>query len=386
MKILMLVATNVANDARVVREAATLAEAGHQVHVIGKDVPEGYRPAGFTVSSAGGRSAFKKDGAGASRRLPVHLRAARWLLLPQHRNQVFRSWARAAYQDARSREFDVVHAHDFSALELGARLAEERGAKLVYDTHEYWPGRPRVGRPTPLQKWRESRVEQRLGARADAVVTVGEGVAEQLRARYGWPHVRVVRNTFPYAEPPAPPKAPRGLVYAGRLGPYRELETIVAAARRIDLPVTLAGPADETYLAGFDPGPATVRPPLPVAEVDALLRENGLALVTHSDRWINHRLALPNKLFHAVKAGVPVVATDVAELRRVVTRHGIGVLYRPGDAAGLAAAIREACDRYAELARNVRDSARELSWEKDAAVLTGLYERLAADDEKVGDP
>ncbi|WP_232784372.1 hypothetical protein, partial [Carbonactinospora thermoautotrophica] len=39
------------------------AEAGHQVHVIGKDVPEGYRPAGFTVSSAGGRSAFKKDGA-----------------------------------------------------------------------------------------------------------------------------------------------------------------------------------------------------------------------------------------------------------------------------------------------------------------------------------
>ena len=41
----MLVATSVATDTRVLREAVTLAGAGHEVHVIGKDVPDGYAPA-----------------------------------------------------------------------------------------------------------------------------------------------------------------------------------------------------------------------------------------------------------------------------------------------------------------------------------------------------
>lgn len=381
----MLVATDVARDARVVREAATLAAAGHQVHVVGRDVPADYQPpAGVSVSSAGGRSALKPKATTEAgvvptpRRLPPHLRAARWLLLPEHRNQTFRSWARAAYADAAAREFDAVHAHDFTALEAGSRLATERGVPLVYDTHEFWPGRPRVGRPTPGQKWRESRVEAELGHRAAAVVTVGEGVAEALRARYGWPHLKVVRNTFPHTEAAPAAPAPAGLVYAGRIGPYRELEAIVAAARRIDLPVTLAGPADETYLAALDRGPVRVLPALPVPEVDTLLAEAGIALVTHSNRWINHRLALPNKLFHAVRAGVPVVATDVPELRRVVAGHALGALYRAGDADALVKAVAEVRQRYAEYAENVRKAARALSWEADAEVLTGIYRELEA--------
>ena len=39
MRVLMLVATSLATDNRVLREATTLARAGHAVHVIGKQVP-----------------------------------------------------------------------------------------------------------------------------------------------------------------------------------------------------------------------------------------------------------------------------------------------------------------------------------------------------------
>src|SRR6266545_91079 len=329
MRILMLVWTGVAEDARVKREAATLAEAGHAVHIIGREVPPDFTPpAGVSVSSAGMTSALKR---GADRRRSSSgwsfpYRVARWVLLPEHVRSSLRSWTAAARRDAEAREFDAVHAHDFTTLQLGGELAAARGVPLVYDTHEYWYGRPRLGRPTPVRRRRERRVERRIGARAAAVLTVSQGIAELLSDRPGWPDVRVVRNSFPLA--PAGTgtalAAPAGAVYAGRIAPYRELETVAAAAAVLaPFPVTVMGPADETYLASFDAGPVLVVPPGTDEEVESRLRQAGLALVTHSDRWLNHRLALPNKLFHAVQTGVPVVATDVPELARVVREHGI---------------------------------------------------------------
>lgn len=415
MHVLMLVATPVATDTRVLREARSLVAHGHRVHIVGRSVPEDFLPPdGITVSSVGTSSAFRGAGAGPPaedhpRRLPPHLRLARWVLLPEHRRSAFGRWAagvHAAVAALGSEEVDVVHAHDFTALEVGARIARERGVPLVYDSHELWSGRPREHRPTPLADRRQRAVEGRLGREATSVITVGDGVADALRERYGWEHVVVVRNTFPLATPAgsadpagttaAPPSAtttaaapvvaasvaaaPRELIYAGRLAAYRELDTIAEATRTpgLPLPVTLVGPADETWLASFDAGRARVLPPVPSEEVTQRLVAAGLVLVTHSDRWENHRLAMPNKLFHAVRAGVPVVATDVGELARTVRAHGLGTLYRPGDAADLARAVREAVDRYPELHAAVVASARELSWERDEQVLLGIYDRLAA--------
>ena len=379
----MLVATSLASDTRVLREATTLAGAGHAVHMIGKQVPPDWSPPpGVTASSAGAGSVFRADGAPSlgRTRLAPPVRAVRWVLLPQHRNQAFGRWAHAAEQDGAQREYDAVHAHDFTALEAGARLAARRGVPLVYDSHELWSGRPRIGRPTPVQARREARVERELGSRAAVVITVGEGVARALRQAYGWTHVQVVRNTFPL--PPdlatrVPLPAPASALYAGRLAPYRELETIAAASRQLDLPVTLIGPADETWLGRFDPGRATVRGPATVAEVDELLSAAGLALVTHSDRWANHVLAMPNKQYHAVRAGVPVVATDVGELALLVREHGVGELYRPGDADDLVRAVHRAVANYPALVAAVRTAAPALSWETDAATLLAVYATLS---------
>jgi glycogen(starch) synthase len=378
----MLVATNVEGDARVVREARTLAAAGHEVVVIGKDVPADYvPPAGVTVESVGASSPL----AGAAARLrgrplPPHVRLARWALLPRHRRQVFQAWARVAHQAAMHHKADVVHAHDFTALPVGAAVAREQRAKLVYDTHEFWPGRPRLYRPTPMEDRRDARIEARLGDEADVVVTVGPGVAHLLQERYGWRDVVVVRNTFeakPVSTEPLP-EQPAAAVYAGRLAPYRELETIAAAAPKLaPLTVIAVGPADPAYLVTFPRDHIDVRDPLPIDEVDTLLRRAGIALVTHSARWANHRVALPNKLFHAVRAGVPVVATDHPELRAVVAGHGIGTLYPPGDADALARAVHAVAGRYGEFTAAVERARPALSWEQDARVLLDVYERLA---------
>ena len=376
-RVLMLVATSVATDTRVLREARALAGAGHTVHIIGKSVPADFTPPpGVTVSSVGTSSVFRSEGEASLQArgpLPWHVRLARWALLPQHRNSAFGRWARGAVEQGLRRECDIVHAHDFTALQAGARLARHHGVPLVYDTHELWSGRPRVHRPTPLQDRRERRAEQRLGAAADVVITVGEGVADRLRELYGWTHVHVVRNTFPPA-PGGPPPRPTAAVYAGRLAPYRELEVIAEASREAALPLVVMGPADETWLAAFDPGRVEVRRPVTEPEVTVALQAAGVALVTHGDRFANLRLALPNKVFQAVAAGVPVVATDVGELGALVREHRLGPLYRRGDAADLRRALAEVVADYPVWCRRVAEARGRLTWAEDGKRLLDAYE------------
>jgi glycosyltransferase involved in cell wall biosynthesis len=245
---------------------------------------------------------------------------------------------------------------------------------LIYDSHELWTGRPTEGRPAPLRARRDRRREAELGGQAAAVITVGDGVARALRAAYGWTTVHVVRNTFPLrATPPLLPDSPQRLVYAGRLAAYRELEVVAAASRRVDLPITALGPADQEWLRSYDPGSVEVLPAEGLAEVDARLSRAGGALVTHSDRWPNHRLALPNKLFHAVSLGLPVVATDVGELGAIVRAHGLGTLYRPGDPDDLARAVGEFAVNYTALTSAVATARPLLSWEHDQGALLDVY-------------
>lgn len=375
----MLVATSVATDTRVLREATALVAAGHSVHVIGKSVPEGFvPPPGVTVSSVGTSSVFRAEGGSSLQsqgRLPWHVRVARWALLPQHRNSAFSRWARGAVQDGQAREYDAVHAHDFTALEAGKSLADARGVPLVYDSHELWSGRPRLHRPTPLQDRHERRVERAIGAQAAAVITVGEGVAQALQELHGWSNVEVVRNTF---EPAAggPPAAPKGAVYAGRLAPHRELDVLAAASVGSPVPITLIGPADDTWLAGFDAREAVLREPVPASEVTTLLQEAGIALVTHGDAFANLRLALPNKLFQAVAAGVPVVATDVGAMAELVREHQLGTLYRRGDVGSFRSALSELIGDYPTWCARVAAARDSLGWATDAARLVRVYERL----------
>ena len=379
---LMLVWTGVSTDTRVLREARTLVRAGWSVHIIGRAVPSDFvAPQGISVSSVGGPPSAESR----SRELNVIERAGRWLMLPEHVGRRLATWQRAALVEAASHQADVVHAHDFTALAVGATLAQGWRVPLVYDSHELWSGRPRVGRPTPWRARREARLEGALGARAALVLTVGEGVAAALRESYGWRDIRIVRNTFPRVKAPDQRSGgPTGAVYAGRIAPFRELDVIARASRSTELPITLIGPADAQFLARFDPGQARVEGGLPADEVDAVLAGAGLALVTHSDRWVNHRLALPNKLFHAVRAGVPVVATDVGELARTVREHDLGELYRPGDADDLVRAIERAVARYQELRANVRAAAGPLSWDADGRALVAAYAGLQADPSEVG--
>ena len=111
MKILMLVATSVATDTRVLREARALVEDGHEVLIIGKDVPEGFTFEKIKIYSVGAGTGLRKSADSLSKKkLPPHIRLIRWVLLPQHREKAFAKWRANAYEI--SKVLKGIHIYD----------------------------------------------------------------------------------------------------------------------------------------------------------------------------------------------------------------------------------------------------------------------------------
>jgi glycosyltransferase involved in cell wall biosynthesis len=97
---------------------------------------------------------------------------------------------------------------------------------------------------------------------------------------------------------------------------------------------------------------------------------------------LNHRYVTPQKLFEAMAAGVPVVATDGPAMAEIVRATGCGVLCQSMAPKAIAAAIQSilelpAEERRALRARCLAAAHGRYNWESQVGTLLDLYGRLA---------
>ena len=305
------------------------------------------RSAGYDVVSIGGSS-----GAG---RVQVSSRAARGL------GRVWRLLSTTAGLHRRGRRagrFDVVHAHDFSTLAAG-RLLARGGSRLVYDAHEIYadqePDAPRLDRALVRL------LEGPLARRADAVVTVSEPIAEELRGSLRLAARPLVVLSCPPrsdVEPAARGDGPLLALYQGAMGPGRRLEDLVVAAQHADGVRLVARVPGAPDLDGVE----RAEPIEPDALVEAAAPFH-VGLVINRPVTRNDELVLPNKLFEYVMAGLAVVVPRLPGLAPIIEAEGIGLTYEPGQPEQLGAALTELARDDARLAE-MRARARQIALDR----------------------
>ena len=90
----------------------------------------------------------------------------------------------------------------------------------------------------------------------------------------------------------------------------------------------------------------------------------------------NYRHSVPTKVLEYMAYGVPVVATPLPEVRRIVERYGVGFLVPFDDPSAVVDAVAELEDDEvrARCAANGRHLvATEFDWRFDAAVMREAY-------------
>ncbi len=313
-------------------------------------------------------------------------------------------WDRAAA--AAAPDADVFHAHDLNALHAAVLARARAGGALVYDSHEiFLESGSHANRPGWARRIFRRREAAWL-AEADALVTVNDALARELGARYLPRRVVVVHNCPPRPGPAVatagPLRAALGIgpdvsiaLYHGGFSKHRGLEELVAAASLPGLEtarVVFLGYGSQAVelrsLAAASPAASRVHV-LSAVTPDELLdwvRDADVAVMPIQDSTLNHRLSTPNKLFEALAAGVPIVASDLPELRRIVIDDPggpLGLLCDPTDPASIAAAIvalldRPPADRAALRDRCLAAARERWNWETESARLVDLYTDLAA--------
>jgi len=366
-------------DPRVANEARSLAEAGFRVTILAWD-REGELPRRgvWHTAPSGGWVVVERIRVRSGHRL-----GSRQLF------HLARFWWRAFWRLVEL-PVDAIHCHDFIDLPVGWAAAAVKGCRLVYDAHESYAdmlGENVAGWIKRTVEW----LERRLVRRAEAVLTVGELLAEELRRR-GARRVWVVGNWKRLEEFRVEPERAaalrrelgmEGLLVVGYIGWLNEdrgigpLVEAVERAEGVGLVVGGDGPARGVveagaarcarvrYLGFVDPGEI----PLYTAASDVVYY--GLDSTNPNSRY-----SAPNKLFEALAAGRAVLCNDCGEIGRIVGEEGCGSVVSELTAQAVGSALEGLRDRerLAECSRRAREAGQHrYNWSRAAAELLDLY-------------
>ena len=296
-------------------------------------------------------------------------------------------------------EPDAIHVHDIHLLGAGVqakrRLAKRgRRVPLVYDAHEYVSG---LAGKDPVAEAAYAAMEAELIGDADAVITVSEPIADALVTRYGLPRRPTVVLNSPSAEGRAvcatDVRSAAGVassdplvVYAGGLGRLRNVPAAIRALPLLDgvhlavvcVPDTSHAGARALVAVAAEEGVEDrvhLLEPVPPEETVSFLATADIGIHPMLTGVANHEMALPNKLFDYLFAGLPVVVSKVAEMDRFVHRWRVGETFDPDDPADLAAAVRVVLADLSDYATRTCDPALrgDYSWERQAEEIRQLY-------------
>ncbi len=317
-----------------------------------------------------------------------------WAILLTIRSQAQR--ARAMAPDA-----DLIHGMAYMGIPVALAIAGRgrRRPLVVYDARDIYMDAANLARMRGPVRWVIGRAEARWARRADRMITVNRPYAEVMAKRFRVPMPLIVMNCSYRFKPPDPPElrfherlglAPstRVVLYQGGFSHDRGIEQLFEAIRAIDDAVLVLmgyGLQEDAYreLAASPElvGRVHLLPAVPPAELLSWVASADVVAMPIQPTTLNHRLTTPNKLFEAMAAGVPVVASDLPGMAPIVRETGVGLVVDPTDPAAIASACREILDSSPEERAAWRQRALEAAhatynWERQAELLFAEYSRL----------
>lgn len=283
-----------------------------------------------------------------------------------------------------SRE-NLILANDSDTLPAAFFVSKLKLKPLIYDSHEYYTEVPElIGHPKVKRFW--ERIEKFIIPKVDAAYTVCRSIADVYSVTYGIPFA-VVRNV-PHSsnfrlENIDIPIAKPFIIYQGVLNMGRGLEEAIRAMQFLpEVSLLIAGSGSiEKELRNIAENLSTQNVyfagRLRFEELSKITPHASLGISLEKDLGLNYRFALPNKLFDYIQAKIPVVVSNLPEMKRLVEDYNIGLIAHCHDTKELAKTFRKALsDKLLreQWTQNLEIAATKLTWENEEIVLKKIFE------------
>lgn len=283
----------------------------------------------------------------------------------------------------RARAADIIHCNDLNTLHVGIalKLLSIGRIKVVYDAHEY---ETEINGISGAEKILMSWFERGLIKFADKVITVSNGIAEEYARLYNIEKPALVLNCPPYRavcknnlfrEKLGIAAEQTVFLYQGGLSKGRGIELLLETFASLDADSVIVfmgyGP-----LEGLIKDLASAHKNIyfhPAVAPDVLLAYTSSAdfgISTIENKCLSYYYCLPNKLFEYLMVGLPVIVSNLHEMKKLVEQNGIGVVAEENTVQGLQQAIRHAEKLDKTVVReNIDKIKRIYCWEEQERIL-----------------
>lgn len=360
------------NDSRVLKESSSLANAGFNVEVIahGDKRLENYEiKENFTIK----RFCYldRKITKSKLKKLLIYFK-----------------WLKAVI--AYTKNSDILQCNDLNTLPIAfvVKGFYNKNIKIVYDAHEY---ETETNGLSGVSKSITKILEKFFMQYVDKTITVSDGIADEYVKLYNIEKPSLVLNTplFKEVEKKDIFRETFGIkknqtifLYQGSLGRGRGIEVILDTFKELDTSKVIVfmgyGQLEELLIKESKKYKniyfhKAVTP-------DILLdytSSTDFGIATIEDTCLSYHYCLPNKMFEYIMAEIPVIVSNLPEMKKIVEEDNLGIVAENNTIQGLKEAMKATETLDMQIIKdNLKKAKKTYSWQEQEKVLIETYREI----------
>jgi len=359
-KIIVSVSNNLINDQRVAKVCNSLYKNGFDIILIGRDFP-------------------KKDTTNYNTPYKI-----KYISLIFNKGILF-------YAEYNLRLFllllttkkDLLLANDLDTLLPNFLASRIQNKKLVFDSHELFSEIPElVHKPKTKKIW--LRLEKFIIPKLKNNYTVCKSIASHYKKSYNI-NFEVVRN-LPLAKKVETSTLniktdKKIIIYQGAINIGRGLELMINTMHHLDdYLLLIVGSGDiintlKTKIINESlDGKVCFYGKVTPSELHTITPNAVLGISFEEDLGLNYRYALPNKIFDYIQAEVPILISDLPEMKQIISKYKVGEIIKDRTPKAIAKQIKNLTNK--DFTTQIEKAKEELIWKTDENILLNIFHNL----------
>ena len=288
---------------------------------------------------------------------------------------------------------DIFHANDLDTLLANYLAAKIRRKPIVYDSHEYFTGVPEIQNKKLVKKtW--LTIERWIFPKLKYIFTVNQSIAKLYKEEYdkdlqilrNIPHKLQLKTLKSKSELNIPEDKDIIITQGAGINIDRGIEETVEAMQYLEnVCLMIIGNGDvipklkKRVLELKLENSIIFKGRMPYHEMIQYTQHAQLGLTLDKDTNINYKFSLPNKLFDYIHAGIPILATRIIEVEKIIKKYNIGLFIENHEPKHIAKQIRSALNNEKLKAKwrlNINLAANELHWGFEEKLLKEMYKKI----------
>jgi glycosyltransferase involved in cell wall biosynthesis len=291
---------------------------------------------------------------------------------------------------------DLLVANDLDTLLPNYLISRIKEIPLVYDSHEYFTGVPEI-QNRPFVKWVWKTIERFIFPHLKHAMTVSDSIAELYYDEYSVRPVTIRNCSLNSGDISGYSKSEMGInpghllliLQGAGINVDRGGEELIEAIRLCeDVSLLIIGSGDLLQLLKDKASSPDLKgrikfiPKIPWPELMKYTRSADAGISVDRNTNINYEFSLPNKLFDYISAGIPVIASDLHEIKKIILGNNCGIIIPEVSPLEISKAIKKLRDNpalLAELKLNAINASNSVSWEVEALKVKEFYRAIIGD-------